>query len=72
MDAPLNGFGLIGLAVMGQSLALKVESRGFTVTMSNRSRAVTEAFFGAHTCERFDRPAGWWLHTDWSAAIGAP
>jgi 6-phosphogluconate dehydrogenase len=27
-------------------------------------------FFGAHTYERIDRPAGQWFHTDWPDVIG--
>jgi len=36
--------GVIGLAVMGQNLALNVESRGYTVAVYNRTRARTEEF----------------------------
>ena len=45
---PANDFGLIGLAVMGQNLVLNIESRGFAVSVYNRSPAVTEAFVAAH------------------------
>ena len=41
-------FGLIGLAVMGQNLVLNVESRGFTVSVYNRTTATTEEFVGKH------------------------
>ena len=51
-DMPLNDFGLIGLAVMGQNLVLNVESRGFSVAVYNRSSAVTEAFVAAHPGKR--------------------
>jgi 6-phosphogluconate dehydrogenase len=27
-------------------------------------------FFGAHTYERTDRPAGQWFHTEWPEVIG--
>ena len=27
-------------------------------------------FFGAHTYERTDRPAGQWFHTDWPDVVG--
>ena len=47
-----NPFGLIGLAVMGQNLVLNVESRGFGVSVFNRSAAVTEAFVSAHPGKR--------------------
>ena len=43
-----NPFGLIGLAVMGQNLVLNVESRGFAVSVFNRSPEVTDAFVAAH------------------------
>ena len=43
-----NPFGLIGLAVMGQNLVLNVESRGFGVSVYNRSVDVTQAFVAAH------------------------
>ncbi|MCX6874411.1 MAG: decarboxylating NADP(+)-dependent phosphogluconate dehydrogenase [Verrucomicrobia bacterium] len=43
-----SDFGLIGLAVMGQNLVLNVESRGFQVSVYNRSTSVTEAFIAAH------------------------
>src|SRR5881398_4131662 len=36
--------GLIGLAVMGENLALNMESKGFPVVVFNRTAAVTEKF----------------------------
>jgi 6-phosphogluconate dehydrogenase len=36
--------GLIGLAVMGENLALNIESRGFPIAVYNRTTAVTEKF----------------------------
>ncbi|MES2959652.1 MAG: decarboxylating NADP(+)-dependent phosphogluconate dehydrogenase [Pseudomonadota bacterium] len=47
-----SDFGLIGLAVMGQNLALNVESRGFDVAVFNRSAEVTQAFVAAHPDKR--------------------
>jgi 6-phosphogluconate dehydrogenase len=41
-------FGLIGLAVMGQNLVLNVESRGYAVSVFNRSAEVTTGFVAAH------------------------
>lgn len=41
-------FGLIGLAVMGQNLVLNVESRGFTVSVYNRTTATTDEFVAKH------------------------
>jgi 6-phosphogluconate dehydrogenase len=43
-----SDFGLIGLAVMGQNLVLNVESRGFQVSVYNRTTSVTEEFVAAH------------------------
>ncbi len=54
-------FGLIGLAVMGENLALNVESRGYSVAVFNRTvskvddfmtgRAAGKNFVGAHSLE---------------------
>ena len=46
-------FGLIGLAVMGQNLALNVESRGFQVSVFNRSVEPTREFIAAQSGKRF-------------------
>ncbi|MFT4177047.1 MAG: decarboxylating NADP(+)-dependent phosphogluconate dehydrogenase [Luteolibacter sp.] len=43
-----SDFGLIGLAVMGQNLVLNVESRGFQVSVYNRTSSVTDEFVGKH------------------------
>jgi len=43
-----SDFGLIGLAVMGQNLVLNVESRGFQVSVYNRTTNVTDTFVAAH------------------------
>jgi 6-phosphogluconate dehydrogenase len=57
-----SDFGLIGLAVMGQNLVLNVESRGFQVSVYNRTTATMEKFVaenpgkklvGAPTLEEF-------------------
>jgi 6-phosphogluconate dehydrogenase len=47
-----SDFGLIGLAVMGQNLALNVESRGFDVAVFNRSPDVMQSFVAAHPGKR--------------------
>ncbi|ELR98138.1 decarboxylating NADP(+)-dependent phosphogluconate dehydrogenase [Gloeocapsa sp. PCC 73106] len=39
-----RSFGVIGLAVMGENLALNVESRGFPIAVYNRTAAKTETF----------------------------
>ena len=36
--------GLIGLAVMGENLALNIESRGFRVAVFNRTTSVVDDF----------------------------
>jgi len=56
-------FGLIGLAVMGENLALNVESRGFSVAVFNRTvskvdefvqgRAKGKRIVGCHSLEEF-------------------
>lgn len=55
------GFGLIGLAVMGENLALNIESRGYSVAVFNRTvskvddflagRAKGKRFVGCHSLE---------------------
>ena len=39
-----QSFGLIGLAVMGENLALNVERNGFPISVYNRTAAVTQRF----------------------------
>src|SRR5690606_6831390 len=61
MMSDLCDFGLIGLAVMGENLALNVESRGYKVAVFNRTTSVVDAFIngrakgknfvGCHTVE---------------------
>ncbi len=58
---PLSDIGLIGLAVMGENLVLNMESKGFHVTVYNRTtqkvddflagRANGKNIYGAHTVE---------------------
>ena len=48
----LSDIGLIGLAVMGQNLVLNVESRGFQVSVYNRTASVTDEFVAAHPGKR--------------------
>ncbi len=48
MSRNKSDFGLIGLAVMGQNLVLNVESRGFTVSVYNRTTATMEDFVAQH------------------------
>ena len=62
MSDKKSDFGLIGLAVMGQNLVLNVESRGFQVSVYNRTTATMTDFInenpgrnlvGAETLEEF-------------------
>jgi 6-phosphogluconate dehydrogenase len=63
MIQPQSDIGLIGLAVMGENVALNIESRGFPISVFNRTVAKVDAFingrakgkkfFGAHTLEEF-------------------
>ncbi|MFV1995236.1 MAG: decarboxylating NADP(+)-dependent phosphogluconate dehydrogenase [Verrucomicrobiales bacterium] len=43
-----SDFGLVGLAVMGQNLVLNVESRGFRVSVYNRTTETMEQFIAAN------------------------
>ena len=63
----LNDFGLIGLAVMGQNLVLNVESRGFTVSVYNRSPEPTDEFVAAHPGKHI---TGFHALADFVAKIG--
>lgn len=49
----LSDFGVIGLAVMGSNLARNVESRGFSVSLYNRSYEKTEMFMGEFGDDNF-------------------
>src|SRR5437667_2219743 len=48
--------GLIGLAVMGENLALNMESKGFTVAVFNRTWEVTEKFAGGKAKDKNIQP----------------
>ncbi len=45
-------FGVIGLAVMGENLALNVESRGFPVAVYNRTSSKTEEFMAKRASDK--------------------
>ena len=57
----LADFGLIGLAVMGENLALNIESRGYRIAVFNRTTSVVDHliegrakgknFIGCHSIE---------------------
>src|SRR5213078_3008112 len=44
MNMNQRDIGLVGLAVMGENLALNLESKGFSVAVFNRTTEVTEKF----------------------------
>ena len=44
MDKPFSDIGLIGLAVMGQNLALNIADHGFQIAVFNRTTEKTEKF----------------------------
>ena len=50
--------GLIGLAVMGQNLALNIADHGFATAVYNRTTSVTEAFIGQHPPASFGDTRG--------------
>lgn len=53
-DTSTSEIGLIGLAVMGQNLALNIADHGFRISVYNRTTAKTDAFVSAHP----DTPGG--------------
>src|SRR5258706_618421 len=46
-------FGVIGLAVMGENLALNIEDHGFPVAVWNREGTVTDRFIEKHAGKKF-------------------
>jgi 6-phosphogluconate dehydrogenase len=54
MSENLSDIGLVGLAVMGQNLALNVADHGYRISVYNRTTATTEKFVAANT----DTPGG--------------
>jgi len=52
MSDQRSDIGLIGLAVMGQNLVLNIESRGFAVSVYNRTATVTDDFIARHPGKR--------------------
>ncbi len=53
----LQSFGVIGLAVMGENIALTVERNGFPIAVYNRSREKTDAFMALRAQGRNVRAA---------------
>ncbi len=54
MSNQLSDIGLIGLAVMGQNLALNIADHGFRISVFNRTTSKTEEFVAKHP----DTPGG--------------
>jgi len=52
-----SDIGLIGLAVMGENLVLNMESKGFRVSVFNRTTAVTEKFAAGRAAGKNIHPA---------------
>ncbi len=52
-----QNFGLIGLAVMGENLALNVERNGFSVTVYNRTAEKTDTFMAKRGQDKQIQPA---------------
>jgi 6-phosphogluconate dehydrogenase len=48
MAKPLSDIGLVGLAVMGQNLALNIADHGFRISVYNRTTEKTEKFVADH------------------------
>lgn len=54
MSNPQSDIGLVGLAVMGQNLALNIADHGFRISVYNRTTSKTDAFVDANP----DTPGG--------------
>jgi 6-phosphogluconate dehydrogenase len=52
-----QSFGLIGLAVMGENLALNVERNGFPIAVYNRTSSVTDKFMSTRAQDKNVKPA---------------
>src|SRR5688572_5053387 len=48
MAKELSDIGLIGLAVMGQNLALNIADHGFQISVYNRTKETMESFVSAN------------------------
>ncbi|MEI8064377.1 MAG: decarboxylating NADP(+)-dependent phosphogluconate dehydrogenase [Verrucomicrobiota bacterium] len=48
MSTPQSDIGLIGLAVMGENLALNIESKGFPISVFNRTASKVDEFMNGH------------------------
>lgn len=55
--------GVVGMAVMGRNLALNIESRGYTVSVFNRSREKTEEVIAEN------RASSWFLTIQYKSSL---
>jgi 6-phosphogluconate dehydrogenase len=55
---PTCDIGLVGLAVMGQNLALNIADHGYRIAVFNRTTAVTDAFIADNRAHFSDRTGG--------------
>ena len=51
-EQPRSDIGLIGLAVMGENLVMNMESRGYTVSVYNRTVEKVDAFVSGRAAGR--------------------
>jgi 6-phosphogluconate dehydrogenase len=65
-----QSFGVIGLAVMGENLALNVERNGFPIAVYNRSPEKTDTFMATRACGKNVKAA--YNLTDFVAALERP
>ena len=66
----LSDIGLIGLAVMGENLVLNMESKGFTVSVYNRSALKVDDFLAARA--KGKRIAGFYTMEEFVASLERP
>ncbi len=69
MSEPCD-FGLIGLAVMGENLALNIESRGYSVAVNNRTTSKVDDFINGRAAGK--RFVGCYSIEDLAAALKPP
>ncbi len=68
---PLSDIGLIGLAVMGQNLALNIADHGFAISVFNRTADKTAAFVAAHAATP-GRLTGYASMQEFAASLKTP
>ncbi|NRA41422.1 MAG: decarboxylating NADP(+)-dependent phosphogluconate dehydrogenase [Pseudomonadales bacterium] len=67
-----HDIGLIGLAVMGQNLALNCRDKGFSIAVYNRSFSKTEAFLQHHSNDSSTALNGFESLSDFVQALAKP